>query len=66
MKTYDILFSDDTSSDSLGFKETKEFCKNYIKRWNGSDHSYFKDYKTGTVCIVCNETLEISLEAKVK
>jgi hypothetical protein len=33
---------------------------------NGTDESYFADYKGGTVSVVCNETGEKVFETKVK
>ena len=56
MKTYDVVFNDSTGSDSKGFAATLKYCKAYIQTWNGSDNSYFADYKGGEVSIVCNET----------
>lgn len=54
--TYDVLFSDKENDNRKGFHETLEYCKNYIKQYNGTNHSYFADYKGGIVSIVCNET----------
>lgn len=56
--TYDIYFNDDTSSNNKGFKTTLEECKSYIELYNGTNESYFEDYKGGVVSIVCNETEE--------
>ena len=56
--TYDIFFDDDTNSNNMGFKESLQYCMNYIKTWNGSKHSYFEDYKGGIVRIICHETEE--------
>lgn len=64
--TYDIVFNSDTSSQNLGFKASVEYCKDYIAMHNGSNHSYFEDYKGGSVSIVCNETEEIVFETEVK
>lgn len=33
-------------------------CLDYIKAYNGTNESYFEDYKGGTVSIYCNETEE--------
>lgn len=66
MKTYDVYFNDGINSNSKGFRNTISYCKDYIKTWNGSDHSYFADYKGGTVSIVCNETRKTVYETKVK
>nr|DAI10634.1 MAG TPA: hypothetical protein [Caudoviricetes sp.] len=58
MKTYDVHFNDANDSNSKGFNESLDFCKNYIESYNGTNESYFEDYKGGTVSIVCNETGE--------
>lgn len=58
MKTYDIVFSDETADNAKGFAETLQYCIGYIKSNNGTDYSYFADYKGGTVSVVCNETGE--------
>lgn len=52
MKTYDVVFNDQDSSNEKGFKTTYEKCLEYIETWNGTDHSYFGEYKGGTVSIV--------------
>lgn len=65
-KTYDIFFDDDTASNNKGFKESLQYCRDYIKQFNGTDHSYFADYKGGNVRIVCNETGETVYETQVK
>jgi hypothetical protein len=64
-QTYDVNFDDDSSSNSKGFYWTKEQCMDYIEIYNGTEHSYFKDYKGGTVSIVCNETGETVYEELV-
>jgi hypothetical protein len=63
--TYDVCFDDDDTSNSMGFSETMEYCKNYIAMHNGSNHSYFEDYKGGTVSVRCNETAENAFETEV-
>lgn len=65
-KTYDVVFNDATDSNSKGFKESFEYCKDYINTHNGSNHSYFADYKSGIVSVVCNETEETVFEEEVK
>lgn len=65
-KTYDVIFNDDNASNSKGFKETLEYCKNYIEKNNGTNASYFSDYKGGNISIVCNETSEVVFTTKVK
>ena len=64
--TYDVVFNDDTDSNSKGFESTFDYCKNYILAFNGSNHSYFADYKGGIVQIVCNETEEVVYEEEVR
>jgi hypothetical protein len=66
MTTYDIIFSDSENSNSKGFRETFEYCKNYIDMHNGSNHSYFADYKGGTVAIISDDTYEIVYQTTVK
>lgn len=43
-----------------------EEALNYIKTYNGTDESYFADYKGGTVSIVCNQTGEVIYEEKIR
>ena len=66
MKTYDVVFNDRFFTNSKGFKKSFKYCKEYIETWNGTNHSYFEDYKDGTVSIVCNETNETIFEIKIK
>ncbi len=66
MKTYDVHFNNSADSNSKGFEETFEYCKDYIRAHNGTDWSYFKDYKGGTVSVVCNETGEEVYSEKIK
>ena len=65
-KTYDVVFNDDCHSNSKGWKETLDYCIDYIKSNNGTDNSYFSDYKGGIVSIVCNETDETVFDEPVK
>jgi hypothetical protein len=58
MKTYDVYFNDSNDSNNKDFNESFEYCKNYIEAYNGTNESYFGDYKGGIVSIVCNETGE--------
>lgn len=58
MKTYDIHFNDSENSNNLGWQVSYDECLDYIKRHNGTDESYFADYKGGVVSIYCNETKE--------
>lgn len=58
MKTYDVHFNDEANSNSKGWQETYLSCLDYIKAYNGTNESYFADYKGGIVSIYCNETEE--------
>lgn len=64
--TYDIFFNDSENSNNKGFALSLEDAKAYISRYNGTNESYFSDYKGGTVSIVCNETEETVYEEEVK
>ena len=65
-KTYDIVFNNENNSNNKGFSLSLEKAKEYIQQNNGTDNSYFSDYKGGTVSIVCNETEEVIIELFVK
>lgn len=56
--TYDIRFDCANDSNYKGWRASYAYCQSYIYRYNGTEESYFKDYKGGTVTIVCNETGE--------
>lgn len=58
MNTYDIYFNDSENSNNKGFNMTLEEAKEYIRIYNGTNESYFANYKGGTVSIVCNENGE--------
>lgn len=64
--TYDVQFDDDDNTNSKGWRESYDYCKDYIESNNGTNNSYFVDYKGGTVSIVCNETGEIVYHEEVK
>ncbi|MBS6328005.1 MAG: hypothetical protein KH425_00155 [Prevotella bivia] len=65
-KTYDIYFNDAEKSNNNGFKMNIEEAKDYINQYNGTNDSYFADYKGGIVSIVCNETEEEVYSEEVK
>lgn len=65
-RSYDVVFQSDDSSNSKGFDSSFDYCKDYIRMYNGTNESYFEDYKGGTVQIVCNETEEVVYEEEVK
>jgi hypothetical protein len=56
MKTYNIEFNDENNSNDKGFELSYDDAMHYIKRYNGTNESYFADYKGGTVSMVDNET----------
>ena len=58
MKTYDIVFNNNESSDDKGFARSIEDCRQYIDVHKKLKDSYCEDYTGGTVSIVCNETGE--------
>lgn len=58
MRMFDIFFNDDENSNNLGFSWTFVQCREFIKMYNGTNYSYFGDYKNGTVSIVDNITGE--------
>ena len=66
MKTYDIYFNDSENSNNMGFKSDLQYCLDWVKMHNGTDWSYFPDYKGGTVQVVCNETGEVVYEEVIR
>ena len=66
MKTYDVYFNDAENSNNKGFEYSFEEAKSYIERYNGTNESYFEDYKGGIVSIVDNETGETVYEETVR
>lgn len=54
LNTFDVYFDDDNNSNCKGFYNSFEECYDYIKNNNGTNNSYFEDYKGGIVSIVCN------------
>lgn len=57
-KDFDVVFNDDYDSSSKGFSYSISECKTYIDTYNGTNESYFKDFKGGNVAIVNNTTGE--------
>ena len=55
-RTYDVHFDYDSASNRKGWKVTYDECLHYIRTYNGTNESYFGDYKGGVVSIYCNET----------
>ena len=58
-RTYNVCFDTESESNDKGWKESYQYCKDYIDSNNGTNNSYFQDYKGGTVSIYCNETEEV-------
>jgi hypothetical protein len=54
--TFDVVFHDGNNSNAKGFAATERYCIDYILRNNGTNESYFADYKGGIAEVVCNET----------
>lgn len=59
-------FNDSNDSNSKGFEMTIEDAKAYITSNNGTNNSYFSDYKGGTVSVVCNQDGETVYEEEVR
>lgn len=69
LRTYDVFFDSDDATNNKGFSgpcATLEYCRGYIESFNGTNESYFEDYKGGTVRVVCNETGETVYEEEVR
>lgn len=64
--TYDIVFNDNNDSNNKGFAVSLEEAKGYIEMYNGTNESYFSDYKGGTVSIVSNDNGKTVFETEVK
>jgi hypothetical protein len=64
-QTYDIFFHSNDSSMNNGFCLSLEQAENYISMHNGTNHSYFQDFKGGLVQVVCNETEEVVFETEI-
>ena len=64
--TYDIHFDDENNSNNKGFNDSFQECKEYIEMENGTNNSYFPDYKGGTVSIYCNELDRLVYETEIE
>ena len=64
--TYDVHFDDENNSNCKGWAISLSECKDYIDTYNGTNESYFADYKDGTVSIYCNELDETVYETEIK
>jgi len=65
MKTYDVHFNNDQNSNNKGFELTIQECKDYITANNGTNESYFEDYKGGIISVVDNENGETVYETEI-
>lgn len=63
---YDVVFNDDENSNNFGAKFNFNEAIDWIKTYNGSNHSYFADYKGGTVSVVNVYTEEVAYETEIK
>lgn len=59
IRTFDVIFNSDTDSNEKGMAVTIDEARKYISQYNGTNESYFADYKGGTVSVVCNMTGEV-------
>lgn len=64
--TYDVVFNDDESTNAKGMEATKVDAILYVKFYNGTNESYFADYKGGVVQVVCNQTGDVVYEETVR
>lgn len=48
---YDVVFHDANNDNNKGMNTSYKECLEYIQLYNGTDRSYFADYKGGIVCI---------------
>lgn len=62
---FDIYFNDAEKSNNKGFKSSYDECLEYINMYNGTNESYFEDYKGGTVSIYDIEADEFVFEIEI-
>jgi hypothetical protein len=62
-KTFDIQFHDYFDSESKGWKESLEYCMNYIEIHNNGKNKDWTAYDI--VQVVCNETGEVYHEESI-
>lgn len=65
-RTFDVVFNDDTNSNSAGVHGTIGDCESYINAKNGDKSSYFGDYEGGTVSIVSDLTGRVVKEWRIE
>ena len=66
MKTYNVVFNDSENSNDKGFEYSLEVAIHYVQTYNGTNESYFADYKGGIVEVVDNETGEVAYQEEVR
>ena len=66
MKTYNVVFNDSENSNDKGFEYSLEDAIHYVQTYNGTNESYFADYKGGIVEVVDNETGEVAYQEEVR
>ena len=66
--SYDLYFDADNEFDRdyLYWSKSYKECKDYIDSYNGTNESYFADYKGGTVSIYCNELAKTVFKTEIK
>ena len=66
MKTYNVVFNDSENSNDKGFEYSLEDAIHYVQTYNGTNESYFADYKGGIVEVIDNETGEVAYQEEVR
>lgn len=64
-RKFDVYFNDSENSNNKGFEYSFEEAKNYIDQYNGTNESYFQDYKGGIVSIVDIDSEETVFETVI-
>lgn len=62
---YKIVFKNNNNTNQKYFNVNFEYCKNWIEKHNGTNYSYFDEYKNGTVSIVQQNTQEVVFETEI-
>lgn len=62
---FTVVFNNDEDSNDKEFSISFDAAVDYVFKNNGTNESYFADYKTGTVSIMNNDTNEYVYEQKV-
>lgn len=59
MRTFDVHFDDQVTSNNMGWRKSYEYCRDWIECNRDTPGSYFSDYVGGEVSIICNESGEV-------